>query len=160
MTEASLRELIAWHRACMPGSRRRTGPEVTETANRGFLAMGSTTYLLADGITEVPVELVVQRTPEGPRATFADTLILPCLAVRYGESPRTRPQAEHLWAAVARGLPKERAALEAIGLKGIVSTDADNTFQTFDELERFARTAVSRLERTRRGEDQPPRPFQ
>lgn len=141
LSPAALRGLLGWFDEMMRGYRL-SGQETVEWGAKGDLLLLSKEYRRADGLDTI-VEVVVFRTPAGPRASVLNGLLNAGFVARYRERYQGERWIAQIWGSKRDGLTLEHRRLQAIGVPGMIDSNPTSKLMRWDALIAFANQAYA-----------------
>lgn len=91
----------------------------------------------------------LHKSEDGPVLSVTSALIDAALYAKYAPHDAEVNAVEKKWISLSVGLRQETPILKSMGLKGVVETDNELTFHSFESLQKMADSVVRRLRRER-----------
>lgn len=140
--------VTSWSRTTLDGFVADGAP-LEETGSAGYSLL-FTQNLRGPGGARTTIELMLYRTPNGPKTFLSKPLVLAALVGKYSGPYSPYSEKTRIWSAIYDGIQKEGQTLRALGLQGIANTGLPVSVASFEQYSSLA-TRVIAPRRSREG---------
>ncbi len=133
LNRGQFRSLLRWYRSCTDGVKQ-IGEPVLEWGQGGYILVVSVGQ--KSDSDRCDLELVVNRTADGPKCFLSRTLVTTALVAKYARASADKTQKQRYGAALLDGLAVEQNRLSEMGLRGYIDTNSRFKLINWDQLRR------------------------